>query len=105
MEFISIYTCHKDDSEFDFYPNTGLQDDLDLSVIESFIASIFDHQNESGVVELKRSSYDSAVELLGTDDLPCPSALIIKYRLGQTVYTMSIPFSRSINKAYISSNE
>lgn len=105
MEILSIYTRHKDDSILDFYPNEYLQDDLDLSVFESFLVSAVANMDSSDVVELDQSSYDTAVELIGTDDLPCPMALIIEYSIGNISYSLSVPFNRSDNKAYISVNE
>jgi len=102
MEIISIYTRHKDDSILDFYPNEYSQEDLDLSSFESFIDSTVANKDASDVIELERSSYDIAVELIGTDDLPCPMALIIEYKIGQTHYIMSIPFNRSTKIAYVS---
>lgn len=97
MEIISIYTRNKDDSILDFY-------DLDHRTFEVFVTWAIGNQNSTGVVKLDRSSYDQAVELLGTDDLHCPLSLVIEYSIDGALFSLSIPFDRGCGQAYLSTN-
>lgn len=105
MEIISIRIPAKDGSQLDRYPDEYFQEDLDLGAIRAFLSWAVDKANESGVVQLECCVYDKAVELLGTDDLQCPRALVIEFQDNGATYSLSIPFDRASTKAYLSAND
>jgi hypothetical protein len=105
MEIISIYVALKDGSVYDIIPREFFEPDIDLSAVKSFLQWAAASAGPSGMVELEKSSYDTAVELVGTDDLQCPLALVIEYKLSKLDYSLSIPFDRSKKVAFVSIND
>jgi hypothetical protein len=71
-----------------------MHETCDLSDFEAFVEWAEVHKDESGAIQLDKSAYDTAVELLGTDDLCCPLALVIEYKTGEGEYSLSVPFDR-----------
>ncbi len=99
MEIVYVYTMLRDGSVLDHYPDPHLQEPCDLSILESFLEWVEMYKDESGIIQLDQSAYDTAVKLLGTDDLSCPLALVIEYSTGEGEYSLSVPFDRKSTTA------
>jgi hypothetical protein len=104
MEIVNVYTKLRDGSILDHFPDPHVQEPCDISNFIAFIEWAEVNKDKSGIIQLDQSAYDTAVMLLGTDDISCPLVLVFEYRSGGHTYSLSIPFDRGASTVTSCSN-